>query len=57
MRSDLFIEKQLRLKLPNVTQSAIDAALIHYKRSQGSAKGKVFDECLKIAKDYMIKVK
>lgn len=57
MTPEYFIEKQLRAKLPDIDQRAIDAALQHYKRNQSAKKGGIFDECLKVAKQHMIKVK
>lgn len=57
MNAEQFIEKQLRAKLPDIDQRAIDAALQHYKRNQSTKKGGIFDECLKVAKQHMIKVK
>lgn len=57
MNAEQFIEKQLRAKLPDIEQRAIDAALQHYRRSQSAKKGGIFDECLKVAKQHMIKVK
>lgn len=52
-----FLVKQLRAKLPDIDQMAIDAAIQYYKRNQSAKKGGIFDECLKIAKQHMIKVK
>lgn len=57
MTPEAFIEKQLRTKLPDIDQRAIDAAIEHYKRNQSTKKGGIFDECLKVAKQHMIKVK
>ncbi len=57
MRIDKFIEKQLRAKLPEIDQMAIDAAIQYYKRNQSAKKGGIFEECLKVAKQHMIKVK
>lgn len=57
MNAEQFIEKQLRAKLPDIDQRAIDAAIEHYKRSQSTKKGGIFEECLKVAKQHMIKVK
>lgn len=57
MTPESFIEKQLRSKLPDIDQRAIDAALQHYMRSQSAKKGGIFEECLKVAKQHMIKVK
>lgn len=57
MTPEQFIEKQLRAKLPDIDQMAIDTAIQHYKRSQSTKKGGIFDECLKVAKQHMIKVK
>lgn len=57
MTPEQFIEKQLRAKLPDIDQRAIDAAIEHYRRNQSEKKGKIFDECLKVAKQHMIKVK
>ena len=50
-------KKQLRSKLPDIDQRAIDAAIEYYRRNQSEKKGKIFDECLKVAKQHMIKVK
>lgn len=52
-----FIEKQLRAKLPEIDQMAIEAAIQYYKRNQSAKKGGIFEECLKVAKQHMIKVK
>lgn len=52
-----FLVKQLRTKLPEIDQMAIDAAIQYYKRNQSAKKGGIFDECLKVAKQHMIKVK
>lgn len=57
MTPDQFIEKQIRTKLPDIDQMAIDAAIQHYKRNQSAKKGGIFEECLKVAKQHMIKVK
>lgn len=57
MTPEQFIEKQLRTKLPEIDQMAIDAAIQYYKRNQSEKKGGIFDECLKVAKQHMIKVK
>ena len=57
MTPEQFIEKQLRAKLPDIDQMAIDAAIQYYKRNQNAKKGGIFEECLKIAKQHMIKVK
>ena len=57
MRIDKFIEKQLRSKLPDIDQMAIDAAIQYYKHNQSAKKGGIFEECLKVAKQHMIKVK
>ena len=57
MNAEQFIEKQLRIKLPEIDQMAIDAAIQHYKRNQSEKKGGIFEECLKVAKQHMIKVK
>lgn len=57
MTPEQFIEKQLRDKLPYIDQIAIDAAIQYYKRNQSAKKGGIFDECLKVAKQHMIKVK
>lgn len=57
MTTEQFIEKQLRNKLPDIDQMAIDAAIQHYKRNQSAKKGGIFEECLKVAKQHMIKVK
>lgn len=57
MNAEQFITKQLRAKLPDINQRAIDAAIEHYRRHQSVKKGGIFDECLKVAKQHMIKVK
>jgi len=57
MNAEQFIEKQLRAKLPDIDQMAIEAAITHYRRNQSEKKGKIFDECLKVAKQHMVKVK
>lgn len=57
MTPESFIEKQLRANMPDIDQRAIDAAIEHYKRNQSAKKGGIFDECLKVAKQHMIKVK
>lgn len=57
MNAEQFIEKQLRAKLPDIDQRAIDAAIEYYRRNQSAKKGGIFDECLKVAKQHMIKVK
>lgn len=57
MTPEQFIEKQLRAKLPDIDQMAIDAAIQYYKRHQCAKKGGIFEECLKVAKQHMIKVK
>ena len=57
MSPESFIEKQLRAKLPEIDQMAIDAAIKYYKRNQSAKKGGIFEECLKVAKQHMIKVK
>lgn len=57
MSPESFIEKQLRTKLPDIDQMAIDAAIQYYKRNQSTKKGGIFEECLKVAKQHMIKVK
>ncbi len=57
MTPEQFIEKQLRTKLPEIDQMAIDAAVQYYKRNQSAKKGGIFEECLKVAKQHMIKVK
>ena len=57
MTPEYFIAKHLRIKLPDIEQSAIDAALRWYKRSTNTPKWKVFDECLRVAKQHMAKVK
>lgn len=57
MTLEQFIEKQLRIKLPDVDQMAIDAAIQYYKRNQSAKKGGIFEECLKVAKQHMVKVK
>ncbi|ANW46750.1 hypothetical protein BOW75_gp49 [Salmonella phage IME207] len=57
MTTEQFIEKQLRSKLPDIDQMAIDAAIQYYKRNQSAKKGGIFEECMKVAKQHMIKVK
>lgn len=57
MNAEQFIEKQLRAKLPEIDRMAIDAAIKYYKRNQSAKKGGIFDECLYIAKQHMIKNK
>ena len=57
MNAEQFIAAQLRVKLPDIDQRAIDAALEHYRRNQSAKKGGIFEECLKVAKQHMIKVK
>lgn len=57
MTPEAFITAQIRAKLPDIDQLAIDAAIEHYKRNQSVKKGGIFDECLKVAKQHMIKVK
>lgn len=52
-----FLVKQLRAKLPDIDQMAIDAAIQYYKCNQSAKKGGIFEECLKVAKQHMIKVK
>ncbi|QCQ57357.1 hypothetical protein KGB50_gp74 [Shigella phage DS8] len=52
-----FLVKQLRAKLPDIDQMAIDVAIQYYKRNQSAKKGGIFEECLKVAKQHMIKVK
>ena len=56
MTPEQFIEKQLRTKLPEIDQMAIDAAIQYYKRHQSAKKGGIFEECVKVAKQHMIKV-
>lgn len=57
MNAEKFIEKNLREKLPDIDNAAIEAAVTHYRRNQSEKKGKIFDECLKVAKQHMVKVK
>ena len=57
MNPEKFIEKNLREKLPEIDQMAIDAAIQYYKRNQSAKKGGIFEECLKVAKQHMTKVK
>ena len=57
MNHEQFIEKNLREKLPGIDNAAIEAAITHYMRNQSEKKGKIFDECLKVAKQHMVKVK
>jgi hypothetical protein len=57
MNPEQFIEKNLREKLPGIDNAAIDAAITHYRRNQGEKKGNIFDECMKVAKQHMVKVK
>ncbi|HIB5058353.1 TPA: hypothetical protein ACWW69_002507 [Klebsiella pneumoniae] len=53
MTPEQFIEKNLREKLPGIDNAAIEAAITHYRRNQSE----IFDECLKVAKQHMVKVK
>lgn len=48
---------KLREKLPGIDNAAIEAAITHYRSNQSEKNGKIFDECLKVAKQHMIKVK
>lgn len=57
MSPEQFIEKNLRDKLPGIDNAAIEAAITHYMRNQSEKKDKIFDECLKVAKQHMVKVK
>lgn len=57
MTPEQFIEKQLRAKLQDIDQMAIDAAIQYYTRNQSAKKGGIFEECLYIAKQHMIKNK
>lgn len=57
MNPEEFIAKHIREKIPDIEQNAIDAAIKHYRRRQAQKKGSIFDECLKIAKQHMVKVK
>lgn len=57
MNPEQFIEKNLREKLPGIDNAAIEAAITHYMRNQSAKKGGIFEECLKVAKQHMIKVK
>lgn len=57
MNPEQFIEKNLREKLPGTDNAAIEAAITHYRSNQSEKNGKIFDECLKVAKQHMIKVK
>lgn len=57
MNPEQFIEKNLREKLPGIDNAAIEAAITHYRSNQSEKNGKIFDECLKVAKRHMIKVK
>lgn len=57
MNAEQFITSQLRTNLPDIDQRAIDAAIEHYRRNQIAKKGSIFEECLKVAKQHMIKVK
>lgn len=57
MNPEQFIEKNLREKLPGIDNAAIEAAITHYRRNQSEKKCKIFDECLKVAKQHMVKVK
>lgn len=57
MNPEQFIEKNLREKLPGIDNAAIGAAITHYRSNQSEKNGKIFDECLKVAKQHMIKVK
>ena len=42
MNAEHFIEKQLRTKLPDVDQMAIDAAIQYYKRHPEREEGVAF---------------
>ena len=57
MNTEQFIEKNLREKLPGIDNAAIEAAITHYMRNQSEKKGKISDECLKVAKQHIVKVK
>lgn len=57
MTPEQFIEKNLREKLPGIDNAAIEAAITHYRSNQGEKKGNIFDECLTVAKQHMVKVK
>lgn len=57
MTPEDFIAKNIRDKIPDIEQGAIDAAIQHYKSRQSEKKAGMFDECLKIAKQHMVKVK
>ena len=57
MTPEQLIEKNLRDKLLGIDNAAIEAAITHYRRNKSEKKGKIFDECLKVAKQHMIKVK
>ena len=57
MITEEFIAKHIREKIPDVEQNAINAAIQHYRRRQAQKKGSIFDECLKLAKQHMVKVK
>lgn len=57
MTPEDFIAKHIREKIPDIEQGAIDAAIQYYKRNQSAKKGGIFEECLKVAKQHMIKVK
>lgn len=57
MNAEQFIEKNLREKLPDIDSAAIEAAITHYRCNQSEKKGKIFDECPKVAKQHMVKVK
>ncbi len=57
MNPEQFIDKNLREKFPGIDNAAIEAAITHYRSNQSEKNGKIFDECLKVAKQHMIKVK
>lgn len=54
MNAEDFIAKNIRAKIPDIEQSAIDAALVRYRQCR-SITGKAFDEMLYIAKQHHIK--
>lgn len=57
MTPEQFIERNIRKHIPDISQSAIDAAIQHYRQNQAQKKGAIYDDCLKIAKQNMVKVK
>lgn len=56
MTPEQFIERNIRKHIPDISQSALDAAMQHYRTSKYKSKG-IYDDCLAVAKQHMIKVK